>query len=338
MLRDPTTPRGTLTTLTIASDALTSNMLGDPSVRDVVVYVPHGHDGAGLPLLVDLVGYTGSGLTHVNWKNFGENAPERIDRLIASGEMAPAVIAFPDCFTRLGGNQYINSAAMGNWEDFLVDEMLPAIEARFGCGGKGKRGVFGKSSGGYGSIAHAMRRADVWDAAACLSGDMAFELAYLPDMPMTLRALAKKELSIEAWLTEFDAAQKPDDKAIGVLMILAMAATYDPDPNAFRGVRLPVDLETCALIEAYWANWLAWDPVLMADRDEVITNLKSLKGLWIECGTEDQYNLLYGARRLHAKLDAAGVAHVYEEFPDNHSSIDYRMDKCLPYLVGKLSA
>src|SRR5271165_1335481 len=32
--------------------------------------------------------------------------------------MPPVVVAFPDCFTRLGGNQYINSASMGAWEDF----------------------------------------------------------------------------------------------------------------------------------------------------------------------------------------------------------------------------
>ena len=40
--------------------------------------------------------------------------------------MAPVVVAFPDCFTRLGGNQYVNSPVMGNWEDFLIAEMLKA--------------------------------------------------------------------------------------------------------------------------------------------------------------------------------------------------------------------
>lgn len=338
MLRDKQAPKGTLLTFDIASEALKSNMLGDPTVRAVTVYVPHGHDGAGLPLLVDLVGFTGSGFSHTNWKNFGENLPERLDRLIASGELPPVVVAFPDCFTSLGGNQYINSAALGRWEDFLIDEMLPAIETRFGCGGKGRRGLFGKSSGGYGSIIHAMRRADVWDGAACLSGDMAFELAYLMDMPMVLRALAKKDMSIEKFLTDFAANPKPEGKDIHVLMTLAMAATYDPDPDAFCGVRLPVDPETCELIESRWANWLDWDPVLLADRSETVANLKSLKALWLECGTEDQYNLLYGARRLHKKLDAAGVVHTYEEFPDNHSGIDYRMDRCLPFLAKALSA
>ena len=183
-------PTGSVSRITVESHALKDNMLGDPSVRVVDVYVPAGHDGRGLPLLVDLVGFTGSGLSHTNWAGFRENLPERLDRLIGEQRMPPVVVAFPDCFTRLGGNQYINSASIGAWEDFLLHEMLPAIEQRFGCGGPGRRGVFGKSSGGYGAITHALRHSDIWAAAACHSGDMGFELCYLPDMPAVLRALA----------------------------------------------------------------------------------------------------------------------------------------------------
>src|SRR6476660_5677339 len=139
---------GSVTRVTIESQALKSNMLGDPSVRVVDVYLPADHDGQGLPLLVDLVGFTSSGLSHTNWVGFRENLPERLDRLIGEQRMPPVVVAFPDCFTRLGDNQYITSAATGAWEDFLLQEMLPWIEQRFKCGGVGRRGVFGKSSGG----------------------------------------------------------------------------------------------------------------------------------------------------------------------------------------------
>jgi poly(3-hydroxybutyrate) depolymerase len=247
---------GSVSRVTVQSEALKSNMLGDPSVRVVDVYVPAGHDGQGLPLLVDLVGFTGSGLSHTNWVGFGENLPERLDRLIGEQRMPPVVVAFPDCFTRLGGNQYINSASMGAWEDFLLHEMLPAIEERFGCGGTGRRGVFGKSSGGYGAMTHALRHSDVWSAAACHSGDMGFELCYLPDMPAVLRALAGVENSIEKWWQKLEAAQKRPEGSGKVINALAMAASYDPDPTQFLGIRLPVTLDTCKLIEERWANWM----------------------------------------------------------------------------------
>ncbi len=336
MRKDRDAARGAVHTITIDSEVLASNMLGDPTRRDVHVYTPAGwKQGDALPLLVDLVGFTGSGFSHTNWKNFGENVPERVDRLVAAGDMPPVVIAFPDCFTRVGGNQYINSLAVGRWEDFLIDEMLPAVETQFGCGGPGRRGVFGKSSGGFGAMTHGMRRADVWSAAACHSGDMGWELLFFPYFPPLLRELATHELSIEKLMTAYESADKLKTEQVHNLMTLAMAAEYDPDPDAFLGLRLPVDLETCELIEDRWANWLAWDPNRVVDK--YAENLASLKALYIDCGDIDQYNLVYGARVMHRDLDRLGIDHIYEEFPDNHSSVDYRMDRSLPVLANALT-
>lgn len=53
-------PTGHVTRLTIECQVLVNNILGDPSARAVDVNVPAGHDGQGLPLLVELVGFTGS--------------------------------------------------------------------------------------------------------------------------------------------------------------------------------------------------------------------------------------------------------------------------------------
>ncbi|MBT7371101.1 MAG: enterochelin esterase, partial [Gammaproteobacteria bacterium] len=47
---------------------------------------------------------------------------------------------------------------------------------------------------------------------------------------------------------------------------------------------------------------------------------------------KDQYNLVFGARQLTKKLQLLGIDHRYEEFPDNHSTIDYRRDISLPFL------
>ena len=59
-------PIGSVSRVSIESQALKSNMLEDPSVRVVDVYVPAGHDGQGLPLLVNLVGFTSSGLSRTH--------------------------------------------------------------------------------------------------------------------------------------------------------------------------------------------------------------------------------------------------------------------------------
>jgi S-formylglutathione hydrolase FrmB len=335
MRRDHSSPRGTIHRLTLNSRAVANNLLSDPAERAIDVYVPAGHDGKDMPLLVDLVGFTAGGPVHTNWKNFSENLPERLDRLIGTGAMAPCVVAFPDCFTKLGGNQYVNSPAMGNWDDFLRLEMVPLVEGRFGCGGAGRRGLFGKSSGGYGAMVHALLHPDFWSAAAVHSGDMGFDLMYRHEFVPVLRALAKSGGSIAQWVENFWAAKKVKDADVHVLMMLAQAASFDPDPSQPLGVRLPVTLDTCEFIEERWANWLAWDPLTLVEtRGE---GMKRLKGLHIDCGDIDQYNLVYGARRMHRALERLGVAHAYEEFPDDHSSVDYRMDVSLPFLAKALA-
>lgn len=327
--------RGHVERLRIESDVLRSNMLGDSTVREIDVYIPADHDGRGLPLLMDLAGFTSGSLGHTNWKAFGENLPERLDRLIGSRAMQPCVVVFPDCFTKLGGNQYINSAAMGLWADFLTREVVPFVEERFACGGAGRRGLFGKSSGGYGSIAHAMLYPDVWSAAACHSGDMGFELCYLPEFPRLLRKLVRYENSVQRWLEKFFTAPKLRDDDLHELMTLAMCATYDPDPSAYMGIRLPVTMDTCEIIPERWQNFLNWDPCVMVQSHG--DALRQMKALWIDCGDLDQYNLVHGARRLHQRLLQQDIPHIYEEFPDNHSSIDYRLDRSLPHLVAALS-
>lgn len=334
-----TRPKGRIETIEVESTALANNVLGDPTRRTIAIYLPEGyeHGSEEYPLLVDIVGFTGSGFGHIGWKAFQENVPQQIDRLVEAGEMGQVIVAFPDCFTSLGGNQYVNSSAMGNWTDFLCDEMVPALESAFRIKkGQAHRGLFGKSSGGYGAVIHGMQRADCWGAIACHSGDMDFELCYRSDFPGLLRMLSNYDYNIGAFVRKVHKGKKVMGSDFHNLMMLAMAASYDPDPESPFGIRLPVTEDTCQIIEERWKNWLEWDPVLMIDKVEAQHNLKALKGIFIDCGSKDQYNLVYGARQFTNKLQLLGIDHRYEEFPDNHSTVDYRMDVSLPYLYNAI--
>lgn len=331
-----TTPDGNFFRINLKSNALAENMVGDADHRDVLIYVPYGHDGKGLPLLVDLAGFTGSGLGHANWRNFGESLPHRLDRLLAEGELPPVVVAMPDGFTRLGGNQYVNSVALGRWEDFLIEDMLPAVEEKFGCGGEGRRGLFGRSSGGYGAMYHALKYPDIWAAAGVHSADMGFEWVYMPDMPKVLRALAPHDMDFKKFLTSFEEGPHFKSDDIHALMLLAMGASYNPDPDAYCGMSLPVDLHTCEINQTQWAAWKVYDPIDIVEKHGA--NLKKLKALWIDCGDRDQFNMVYPARQMHRLLEKKGIKHTYEEFPDNHFSLDYRFDRSLPALVNALNS
>jgi hypothetical protein len=147
------------------------------------------------------------------------------------------------------------------------------------------RSAFGNSSGGYGAITHALRHSDIWAAAAGQSGDMGFELCYLPDMPAVLRTLAGAQNSIEKWWQQLEAARKYPEGSFKVINALAMAVSYDSDPTQFLGIRLSVTFDTCEVIEERWANWWRQDPVVAIETQA--DNLRRLKALYIDCGKKD---------------------------------------------------
>ena len=317
---------------------LEGNPLGDSPVRKVAIWTPPGYSEQPqirYPLLVDLAGFTGSGLKHTDWSAFTENLPERLDRLVGSSQMAPCIVAMPDGFTALGGNQYIDSPAVGPWARYLVEELVPFIDGRWKTlASRDHRGVFGKSSGGYGAIVHGMKYADTWGAIACHSGDMYFPYGYLPDFPMALDVLRKCG-GRDEFLKKFRSKVKYRSADVMTLMILAMAASYDPDLENPGEYHLPFDLETGQIIEQRWQCWLSHDPVEMVDR--CVESLRSLRLLFIDCGIRDQFRLHHGSRILTKKMQQLEIPHTYEEFDDDHSSVDYRLDVSLPLLAKALS-
>ena len=356
---------GTVVVLEHDSAILADNPLGDPHVRKVAVWLPPHYDrrargpGRRFPVLYDLVGFTGSGMAHLNWKPFSENLAERAARLVHEGRMGPAILVFPDCFTRLGGNQYVNSSAIGRYADYLTREIIPFVDREFRTlASRDHRGCFGKSSGGYGAIIHGMKYARYWGAVADHSGDACFDIVYRCDWPNTLNELAKyrrprrREGAYDAAraadglddgrddgrIRRFLAAAWKKPKLSGAevhaIMNLCMAATYDPDPKAPLRFRVPFNLETGELLANRWKRWLRHDPVLLVKRHAAA--LRSLKGIYVDCGWKDQYHIHYGSRMLSRRLAAAGIAHEYQEFDDNHSDIDYRMDVSLPFLYRAL--
>jgi hypothetical protein len=67
-----------------------------------------------------------------------------------------------------------------------------------------------------------------------------------------------RELDRAVW-QQLEAAQKHPEGSGKVINALAMVASYDPNPTQFLGIRLPVTLDTCEVIEERWANWARQD-------------------------------------------------------------------------------
>ena len=334
---NPETKRGRLVRFQHDSKVLRDNPWEDPFEREVAVYLPHDYSESGSPFVAlwDLAAYTNSGPGHLNWRNQGENLVQRLDRLIGQGLMNSAAVVIPDCYTSLGGNQYVNSPSVGAYSDYLVSELVPFLEQRLNLvRNRTGRGLFGKSSGGFGALHLAMTFPDCWGGVASLAGDAGFDLVYRPEFPGACRALAAFDGDVHAFMRAFWSKNRPGGPDYSTMMILAMAASYDPDPRNPENIRLPFDLQTCKLIPERWDRWLAFDPVHRAAQAREA--LQSLHALIIEVGIHDQYNIQFGSRQLLNRYNSLEIDCQYEEFDGSHSSIDWRLDHVLPKLASAL--
>lgn len=329
--------QGTVVQLPHVSEVLRDNPWGDPVERSLPVYLPPGYDAAGKPLVAlwDLAAFTNSGPGHLNWRTHGENLVQRLDRLISEGTMPPVAVPMPDCYTSLGGNQYINSNGVGRYSDYLHLELIPLLESRINVHrSRDGRGLFGKSSGGYGALYHAMHAPDTWGGLAAHAADCGFENVYRPEFPWAARTLSSFDGDVLAFLRNFWSKKHPGKHDFSTLMVLALAASYDPDPERGGAIRLPFDLYSCTLIEERWARWLAHDPLnLVETRTDALAKMHCV---YLDVGSRDQFHIQFGMRALAEKLEKRRVRHYFEEFDGLHTQIDWRLDTSLPMLAKAL--
>ena len=320
--------QGTLHFLRHESEVLKDNPLGDPHTRDLIVYTPPGYENSdkNYPSVYCLSGFTGRGRMMLNDNAFTQNLAERMDRLIAAGAVRPMILVMPDCFTYYGGSQYINSTATGRYEDYLTQEIVSFVDDNFRTiNDRLSRAVMGKSSGGYGSLIMGMRHSDVFGLVCSTAGDAYFEYCYSMDFAKAYRLIkgGAKSFMKQFWATE---KKGKDDHA--AVNIIGMAACYSPNGSE---IDMPFDPGTGEIIDAVWQRWLEHDPVRLANKH--VDNLKSLKLLYIDAGSRDEFALDVGARILSRKLRDLGIRHIHEEFDDGHFNISYRYDRSLELIT-----
>ena len=333
-------PAGRFEETTFESEALRGNPLGDPHVRPIWVYLPPGYDDepdrryASVYMIQGLTGQLDM------WRNraaFRRNFPELADDLFAAGEAPPCILVWVDCWTSLGGSQFLDSPGTGRYHTYLCDEVVPWIDGRYRTLAEAaNRGIAGKSSGGYGAMVTPMLRPDVFGGLATHAGDALFEACYLPEFRESARALRDEyDGSFERFWEDFrsrPALTKASDSVL--LNSWCMAACYSTDEDGT--VRLPFDVDTGELLPDVWERWLAKDPVRMVpERAEAV---RSLRAVYIDSGNKDEWYLDLGAEAFRRALADVGVTDVhFELFDAGHMGIEYRYPLSLRYLAERLS-
>ncbi len=290
--------------IAVPGATLKGNPLGDPTARRVAVISPgNARPEQALPIIYYLPGWGGSSEDFLR-----SGGPTPFSALAQELAVRVAVV---DGRTRWGGSQFLNSTALGNYADYVSDEVVRIVEARYPLA-PGRRLIAGHSSGGYGALLLAMRQQQLFAGVVALSPDSDFESTHrgLVGQPAIRRT---KRSEVESWMPP--ATARPDDGLVS--LICGLCANYAPlgakQPGRFGWL---YD-ERGAWQQDVWQRWLDADPLTLIRKNPKA--FAPAQRVYLDGAEHDEFLANIGARNLHAALRDRPASVTFYESPGGHS-------------------
>lgn len=292
--------------------SLEGNLVGDSTTRKIIVYLPPGYEREKkirYPVVYLLHGFNGFGVGNKGWIREGGNFNvDTISRLITEKKITPMIIVMPDGSNRYGGSIYTNSITTGNWEDYIVSELVSFIDKNYRTLAKAEsRGIAGHSMGGYGALKIAMKHPAVFGT---VYGTSPCCMTYMP-APVTSQAqIAASKL------TSFEEADKAP---FPVRVSFAFAAAWSPNPSKppfFSEYPFSENSDDSERSAAALARWYANIPTYMVD--QFATNPRRLRGIAFDAGTLE-VPLQNSNRQFAEALKRNRIDHTFEVFEGGHT-------------------
>lgn len=296
--------QGTVDRITVHGQSLEGNLEGDSLDRDVMVYLPASYKKSSrtrYPVVYMLHGFTDD--TDHWWGVVPHfvNVPQSMEKWLASGVAKEMILVMPNAYTRYQGSMYSNSVTTGNWEGYVVGDLVSYIDRHYRTiAHVNSRGLAGHSMGGYGALRIGMKHPDVFSSIYVMSACcMAAPRAIDPE-----RGRAAEAVQDPQAVNKLDFPTKA---------LLASAAAWSPNPGK-PPLFLDLPTQDGQLRPDILAKWAANAPLAVID--QYIGNLKRLRAIAFDVGVKD--GLAPASRTLDEVLTAYKIPHTYETYDGDH--------------------
>jgi len=288
----------------IHSNKFDHNKIGTNPVRKLAIYLPDGYDAsqARYPVLYYLQGPMDS----FDEKFYANTARKLLDQAIASGRAHSFILAAVDMATPLGCTWYVNSPVTGNWEDFMIQDVVPYVDSNFRTlSTRDSRGIFGDFMGAYGAIRFGMTHPEIFGSVYGMhpvgTGSGLLTMYSRPNWDLLANAKTLEDAKSDGFsriFTTIFQAHLPDVEK-GPLFIDLQAHN--------EGGHLVIDSKvTARLRDNFFLESLV---------PKYADNLKSLRGFKFDWARSDgNQDHVYSNQALTHKLNEFGIAHEAEEY------------------------
>jgi Putative esterase len=309
--------KGQIVDRQITSMNFAGNRIGVSSVRKMVIYLPPGYLSSTHRYPV--IYFLPNPFEEDDRFDFDHrDAQGLFDRAIADGVINDFILVAVDMNTPLGTSWYVNSQVTGNWEDFMIQELVPYIDANFKTlPDRDSRGIAGVFIGGYGAIRFGMRHPDVFGSVYAMhpvgTGTGVSVSASLPKWDILVNAKSmddvRKDSRTQIFTTMFQAHLPDPDKPPLFIDLLARQ----------EGNQMIIDAK---LMERFRNNFYLETMI-----GKYADNLKSLRGFKFDWSRNDaNFDHVYANQAFTHKLNEFGIIHQAEEFNDSSGEPDWGSD------------
>ena len=340
--------------LKIQAPSLKENLLGDPTEQPIYVYLPLGYEGSTkrYPTLYLLHGFTSNSSVWINGQYQGMKLQTLMDDSIKTGRVREMIVVAANGSNAYRGSFYTNSIVTGNWEDFIVRDLVNYVDTNYRTIPRAEsRGIAGHSMGGYGSMMLGMKHPEIFSAVYALSPCCLAMEADLSEAnsawPGVLQLTSKDQLSAppRSFPQFFNSA------------FIALSAAFSPNPNrapflvdfpfeSKAGVcnppaegKLLTSTPCVQRNEAVYAKWRSKFPVYTAEANKA--NLRKLRGIFLDYGEKEEFeHIRVGVKLLSKTFSELNIPHQFEVYADgDHGSLIRRRveTRLLPFFNEKLS-
>lgn len=312
----------------VNSSALKGNFMGNRFTRKLQVYTPPGYSKNGsqqYPVVYLLHGEPFSEKAFIekdlfiefiepyaNWTQIPDFPEEGfrlwIDGLIANGIIDPMIIVMPNAGTEpYGFSMYSNSALNGNFEDFIVNDLVEYMDAHYNTiADPSGRAVIGHSQGGYAAFKFGLLNPDVFGTVGSHSG-----LLYLDAL------FAMPEVLIQE---NPDGFNGPDPTKFFTTGLYAFSAAWSPNLNnpPFY-VDLPVEFgEDGNLYPVPEVVGLWYQNDVFHLLDYYHDALNTLDGLYLDVGIYDELGTHLAHMPVIEKMNYYNIDYTFETYEGGH--------------------
>jgi hypothetical protein len=299
-------PKSQIIVRELRSEAIAHNKIGIDPQRHFLVYLPADYDESS-PQRYPVIYFLPNPFQDDYRFDFDHHDAQNLfDRAITSGVITKFILVTVDMTTPIGTSWSANSSVTGNWEDFMIQELVPYIDANFKTlPSRDSRGITGIFIGGYGAIRFGMRHSDVFGSVYAMhpvgTGTGVSVSMMLPDWNILANAKSmddvKKDFRTQIFTTMFQAFLPNPDKPPLYIDLLARR----------EGDRLLIDTK---LMDRFRNNFYLETMI-----PQYADNLKSLRGFKFDWSRLDgNYDHIWANQNLTRKLNEFGVPHEAEEF------------------------